>query len=667
MIPTNAVNAPQTLPQWLRHNAVTRGSDIGQRHKREGIWKQFSWARIYDEVRALAMGLVERGVQRGNTVMLISENRPELYWAEWAAMALGAKIVAMYPDASEAEIEFVAEDSGVVCVFAEDQEQVDKVLPVAKRNPRIATVVWWEPGGLWDYQAQQLLSWDALQQAGRRLHAQDSVGFESEVQAGASGDIALLSYTSGTTGKPKGVISTHAALMHNGQLLGDTLGVPEHCEYLSYIPLSWGTEQWMGVALGLIRPMRVNFAERPDQIQEAIRELACEAVFFGPRQWESLAATVHVRTLDAGPLRRAAVNWGLGIGQRVRVAAMEGRASSLIDRALMPLAELLVLRPLRSQLGLLRARIAMTGGAAIAPDVVRLFAGMGVALRNLYGSSEVGVVSAHVGERYDFETIGTPVTQHTRWGGEMSWRLTPDGELQVRSGTGFTGYWGQPEKTAERIEDGWYRTGDAIGLSEGGDLIYYDRVEHMSTLASNCLYSKQFIEVRLRFSPYIRDVMVIGDSRHGFVSALINIDMEVFSRWAEQRGLSFSTFTDLSQRPEVIAQIEQEVERVNKALPEGARVLRFANLPKELDADEGELTRTRKLKREVVAQRYSALIDALYDGASEVALDIAVRYQDGRTAALKAVVAIAGRPLESATPASAAAATAPDEKQRIAA
>lgn len=630
---------PQTLPQWLLHNAATRPLEVAQRHKRAGVWKEFNWTTVRDEVRALALGLRARGVQRGQTVVLLSENRPELYWAEWAAMAVGAKVVALYPDAAQSEVDYVVEDAQAVCIFAEDQEQVDKALPVMARHAGLHTVVWWESGGLWTYRNEGLLGWDAFRAPAHPLEAADADWFERVVAQGHSGDIALLFYTSGTTGAPKGVIATYASILHNADLVRQTLKMSEGCEYLSYIPLSWGTEQWVGVTLGLMRPMRVNFAERPDQIQETIRELACEMVFFGPRQWESLAARVHARMLDAPVWRQKVVDWGLRIGRLARADQSDGADRPWWAPALLPLADALVLRPLRDQLGLKRAHIAMTGGAAVAPDIFRLFASMGVMLRNIYGCSEFGLVTVHQGARVDAETIGEPVTMGSAWAEPLQWRMAEGGALEVRGGAGFAGYWGKPEKSAEKMDGPWFRTGDAVGRSPlGRDLIYYDRVEHMNRLSGGHLFSKQFIEIRLRFSPYIREVMVVGDPTREHVTALISIDGDVFGRWAERQGVSFTTFTDLSQRPEVMAQIAHEIARVNQALPEPARLRHFVNLPKELDADEGELTRTRKLKRDFIEERYGVLIDAMYSGLPNAAIEIPVRYQDGREGMLRANV-----------------------------
>ena len=325
------------------------------------------------------------------------------------------------------------------------------------------------------------------------------------------------------------------------------------------------------------------------------------------------------------------------------LALAEVEASAALDSTAvlyrLAYTDALVLRPLREQLGLKRARIAFTGGSAVAPDIFRLFAAMGVMLRNVYGCSEFGLITVHQGAQVNAETIGQLVTLPSAWAPGMQWRLGEGGGLEVRGGAGFSGYWGKPEKSAEKMNGDWFQTGDAVGQGpQETELIYYDRVEHMSSLKGGHLFSKQFIEVRLRFSPYIREVMVVGDPTRERVSALVNIDGEVFGRWAERNGVSFTTFTDLSQRPEVLAQVAREIALVNRTLPPEARLTHFVNLPKELDADEGELTRTRKLKRDFIEQRYGVLIEAMYADQPGASIEIPVRYQDGRAGVLRADV-----------------------------
>ncbi|CAN7722007.1 AMP-binding protein [Variovorax sp. LjRoot175] len=629
---------PQTVPQWLLYNSRERAELVGHRYKQRGIWAEYSWRRIYEKVQGTAFGLLTLGIERGQTVMVIGENRPEIYWVEWAAMAIGAKTVTLYPDSSEDELRYVADDAEVVAIFAEDQEQVDKSLSALARCPRVRTIFYCEPGGLWDYRQPALQSLDAVTEGGQSLAREFPQRIEQEIERGQTDDIALLAYTSGTTGHPKGVITTHRALLDCAERLRRALEIRPHSEYLSYIPLSWVPEQWFGVTLGMSLPMRVSFAERPDQVQEAIRELAVDVIVLGPRQWENLASGVFSRMIDAGWLRRKWVDWALSAGKKVNLARIEGRESTPMARLANVVAEWSVLRGLRDQLGLKRVRVAITGGAAMSPDVVRLFAGMGIALRNIYACSEFGLVSAHTGAQYDPETIGRPLTEPTEWGEALQWRISDAGELQLRGGAGFTGYWRRPEKTAEKLDGDWYRTGDAVGRSPASELIYYDRIEHMSELRSGAKYPKQFIEVRLRFSPYIKEVLVIGGPQHDFVVALVNIDEVVFSRWAEQRNIGFTTFTDLSQRPEIVEQVAAEIRAVNAKLEPAARVLRFSNLPKELDADEGELTRTRKLKREFIEERYRDVIEALYAGISQLDVAIPVRYQDGRSGTLRAAM-----------------------------
>jgi len=361
---------------------------------------------------------------------------------------------------------------------------------------------------------------------------------------------------------------------------------------------------------------------------------------FAPRQWESLAATIQGRMLDAGRTRRAIYAWGVDIGHKVHVARLEGKPIPLGARLALPLAEMLVLKPLRDKLGLTRIKLALCGGATMAPDVFRLFHAIGVPLRNIYGTTEIGLLTLHQGDRYNLETVGHWLVAHPESGAALEWQVSDEGELLIRGGSFFQGYHKKPDSVAQRVQDGWYRTGDAVSVTDGGELVFLERLDDLRQLRSGERFPPQFIETRLRFSPFIKDIMTLGDETRDYIGALINIDMSVVSRWAEDRNISFSTFTDLSQKPEVAELVRGEIARVNIFLPEHARVQRFANFPKELDPDEGELTRTRKLRREFLAERYAALIDAMYGGRDHQALEIAVTYQDGRKGTLSAGVAI---------------------------
>lgn len=629
-----------TLAQVLAVRARLQPDAVCERHKRFGIWHEFSWSQVHDNVRALALGLQELGVARGGCVMAIGENEPEHFWTEFAAHALGAAVVSLYPDQTVDEFAYLAQDSNASVIVAQDQEQVDKALKVAAHCPSVKAIVYWDDAGLWGYRDPLLRSFVDVQRRGREAHASDPQQYERELAAGTPDDVAVLSYTSGTTGQPKGVILTQRYLFDNAARIGRALPFRPGSEYLTYIAPAWATEQFFGIALGLLVPMIVNFPEGPEQVLSNLRELAVEVMLFSPRQWENLASVVQARMFDAGRLRRAVYDWGIAVGRDVNVGRLEDREPSLRSRLLYPLADALVLRPLRDKLGLVRAGIALCGGSSMAPEVFRLFHAMGVRLRNAYGTTEIGLLTLHQGEHYDLEAVGHWLQCDPGYGPPIEWKVSDQGELLVKGGSGFRGYHGKPEKAAEALDGDWYRTGDAVSQTAGGELVFLERVKDMRKLRNGHSFPPQFIETRLRFSPFIKDLMTLGDERRDDVAALINIDLEVVGRWAEERNIGFSTFTDLSQRVEVRELIRTEIARINALLPEHSRVRRFADFPKELDPDEGELTRSRKLRRAFLEERYAPLIDALYEGRNEVALTIPITYQDGRKGILAATVAI---------------------------
>jgi len=628
----------KTLPQLLQERARHDPGHLAQRHKDRGIWKPITWGAIAKNVEDFSNGLADLGLRKGDTLAIIGENEPELYQAEYAGLAQGAVIVCLYPDLTDREMEFILNNSCATMIVAQDQEQVDKVLSIRDRVAGLKYIIYWDPKGLWSYPDEHLLAFKDVQERGRGYELAHPGAYADAVARGKAEDMALCMYSSGTTGNPKGVTYSHTFLADNALRITASTEIPPNAEYLSYISPAWGTEQMFGITLGLLCPLTVNFPERPESVLHDLREISVVGIWFTPRQWESLASDIQARMIDAGPIRRRIFKWAMAIGLRHAETRIKGLAPDLYTRLMHPIADLVMLRPLRSNLGLADTRLAVCGGAAMAPDVFRLFHGIGVPLRNIYGSTEFGYICMHQGDRFDLDTVGQKVKIESHFGAELQWRIADDGELLVQGGSGFGGYLGLPEKSAEKMADDWYRTGDHCAITPEGELVFYDRMDDLCTLASGHRYPPQFIETRLRYSPYIKDVMTIGDQRHPFVGALINIDSETVTRWAEERSIPFSTFVDLSQRAEVRELVRREIEGVNRKLPSMSQVQRFACLPKELDPDDGELTRTRKLRRGFVADRYAALIDAIYSSSDKVDVHIPVRYQDGRVGELKALV-----------------------------
>jgi long-chain acyl-CoA synthetase len=631
----------ETLPQLLLQRTAESPHGLAQRHKDRGIWRESSWTDVLRNVREFGLGLLELGLSPGNTVAIIGENEPEQFWAEYAVQAMHGKTVSIYPDSTADEMQYLVEDSETVLIVAQDQEQVDKAMAVLQRVPSVRAVIYWDDKGMWSYTHPKLRSFAAVLALGRRRESGRPGEFEESVGSGRADDIALLSYTSGTTGRPKGVIVTHRYLFDNAERLGRAVGLKPGMRYLSYLSPAWVTEQVLTATLGLTMPLVVHFPESPEQVLANIRELAVELMFFSPRQWESLASLVQARMLDVGPIRRAFYRWGLRIGHRVNVARLEGRPIAWWARALYWPADALVLRALRDNLGLTDLRVALSGGSAMAPDVFRMFHAMGVPLRNIYGSTEMGFFTCHQGSTFNLETVGSWLTCDPRYGAPLEWQVSEEGELFVKGGSGFRGYYRKPEETRERFRGKWYRTGDAVSVADNAELVFLERLKDLRQLRSGHKYPPQYIETRLRFSPFVREIMTVGGERYDFVTALVNIDSEVVSRWAEERNIAFSTFTDLSQKPEVLEIVRQEIIHINELLPPNSRVHRFADFPKELDPDEGELTRTRKLRREFLERRYAALIEGLYDAtARSVDCEIPITYQDGRQGVLRARVVL---------------------------
>ena len=630
----------ETLPQLLKYQTRRYGDKTFYRKKDFGIWQCYSFNDVFDNVKTFAMGLSAIGVKRGETVGMVGENTPELFWGEYAGQAIGAKTVCFYPDFTSVQLEYLLNHAEAVVTVCEDQEQVDKVLEIVDKLPRIHHIIYWDDKGMWKYTHPKLMTFAQVQELGQTHIQQHPEKFEEELSAGKGTDTAVISYTSGTTGLPKGCIMSYDNLFDNALRMASALPLKKFTQALSYISPAWAAEQIFGITQGLMVPFIVNFPEEPESVQQDIREIGTEALMFTPRQWESLASLVESKMIDAGPIRRMIFRWGKKVGSKVNLGKLEGKQNSLGWRILYPLAERIVLYPVRDNLGLQAAYYAQSGGSGMAPDVFRFFHAIGVKLRNIYGATEMGFFTLHQGETYNLETVGKWMSVHPHMGPPLKFKISDEGELLVKGGSGFLGYYKNPEASAEKIVDGYYKTGDAVYMTDEAEMVYLDRLEDMRKLSSGHVYPPQFIENRLRFSPFIKEVMTLGDENKPFVSAMINIDIGTIGPWAEQRSIGYTTFTDLSQNDKVRELIKEAIENVNVFLPKESRVRRFFNLPKELDPDEDEITRSRKIRRGFLEQKFDGFITAIYDGKKGFDAEVPVKYQDGRTGVVKAMVCI---------------------------
>lgn len=625
----------RTLPQLLRDRVRAFAHQTAIRSKRAGIWRQHTWRSVFHLVRLYAAGLAASGLRRGDVLALVSENMEEQFLLELAALCLGAITVSAYPDASVDELGFLLEHSEAAMVVAEDQEQVDKVLAILPRTPGIRAIFHIDGRGLWNYRHDILHPLDLLQERGAGFR--DDAWLDSEIDAGQQSDVAVYCYTSGTTGRPKGAMLSHAFILDNAYRLMGTLGTEAGARYLSYISPAWAAEQYFGIGLALLAPMTLYYAEKPETVQNDLRETGPHYLMFTPRQWEMLASNVEARMMDAGKWRRRLFAWGEAQGRK----RADGRQTWFDKIFLAPLADLLILRGVRDLLGLSAVRGVLSGGSGLSAELFLRFHAFGVPLGNLYGSTELGLVSAHRrGAPCRPQTMGELMPCDPSIAVPMEAWVDEQDQLRLRL-PAFSGYLKNDAATRDlgQASDG-FATGDAVRLDEQGQLIFMDRLKDMRRLRGGQSYPPQFIENHLRASSMIRDAIVIGDVERDFVTALVNIDGEIAGRFAELKGLAFGTFTELSQLPEIRAEIAAIIQTVNGLVAPGARVKQFATLPKELDADESELTRSRKLRREAIHERYNDLIDALYQGVDHCDCDIQVKYQDGSVSRLRARVAV---------------------------
>ena len=598
------------------------------REKEFGIWRPISWRRYLTEVLLLALGFSALGLGRGDKVALIGHNRPEGLWAEMAALAVGTVVVWLYQDALIDEVQYMVDHSDARFLVGEGQQEVDKGLAIKPRCPKLERIVWDDPKGMRGYEDPCLTSLAEVRRRGEEADARDPEAFERMVAQGTGEDVALLFYTSGTTAQPKGALLSHRNMLKMGQNMLAVDPCDETDDFVSFLPFSWIGEQMMSISCGLMAGFTLNFPEDPETVQRDIREIAPQVMFSPPRIYEQMARTVQVKVLDAPKIKRVAHGWAMRVGGQVADLRFAKRPVPAMLRLTYRLADLVVLRKLRDHLGVARIRRAYTGGGALGPDHIRFFHAIGVNLKQIYGQTEIAGISVlHRDGDVKFDTAGLPIP-------ETEVRIAPDGEILSRSPCVFTGYYKNPDATAQTLRDGWLHSGDVGFIDEQGHLVVFDRRKDVMTLADGSRFSPQYLETRLKFSPYIKDAWVLGDKRDA-VTAVVCIDAGVVGKWAEDNHIPYTSYPELSQKPEVQALVRDAVLHVNTGLPSAARIRRFVNLHKEFDADDEELTRTRKLRRAFLEERYQAIVDGLYSGATVIELDTTVTYEDGRTSRSK--------------------------------
>ncbi|MBY0337933.1 MAG: AMP-binding protein [Acetobacteraceae bacterium] len=611
-----------TLPKLLERNAQRHGSEIALREKELGIWREITWAQYRDRVRAFAFGLKALGVQPGEVVGLIGDNRPDWVMGEVAAHACRCRSLGVYRDALEEEVAYLFGFAGVSVVFAEDEEQVDKLLAVGDRCPGLRHIVYSDPRGMRKLEDPRLISAEELVRRGL-----DAGGdWEAMIAATSGEEVAILCTTSGTTARPKLAQLTAGALVRHCEsyLRADPKGPDD--DYVSVLPLPWIMEQIYALGWNLIARMRVNFVEEPETMLADFREIAPTFVLFAPRTWEALAAEVRAKVLDASPLKRRLFEAGMAMGLK---ALDSGGRSGMADT--------LLFRALRDRLGFTRLRSAATGGAALGPDTFRFFLAMGVPLRQLYGQTELlGAYTLQAPGRSDFESVGQV------FGPEIELKIhAPDpngvGEIVTRHPNMFQGYFGI-EDTGD-IREGWMHTGDAGYFDKQGRLVVIDRIKDIAATSTGTRFSPQYIENKLKFSPYVAEAVVLGDGKP-HLAAIICIRFPIVSKWAERNRIAFTTYTDLSARPQVLELIAAEVAKVNATLPEPQRIRDFVLLYKELDADDEELTRTRKVRRGVINEKYGDIIAAIYAGEETIPVDTTITFQDGSKARIRTTLRV---------------------------
>ena len=612
-----------TYPKFLLHDYKNYPDRIAMRKKDFGIWNIYTWAECYQNIKHFALGLTSLGLKEGDKVCILGENDPEWIWAELAVQAMRAIPTGIFVDSMPDEIKYQVQHSQSSFVLAKDQEQTDKLLKIKDEIPFIQKVIYWEPKGMWAYEDNPwIMDFKDVMKLGEEYEQTHPGLFEESIAQGKADDPCVICYTSGTTGLPKGVRVSHDYIINSVRKLRIMAPYAEEDEYLSFSPPAWLVEQFFGIGSWLLNRIRMNFAEEIETVLEDLREIGAVMFLFGARQWEDLISRVQARINDTSAYRRLIYNLSLPVGYNIADFRMrERRQPSLFWRIVYGICNFACFRPIRDYLGLSKLKTGVTAGSILGPEQFRWFRAIGVNIVDIYGTTEATPTSG-----YGIVKPGTggQVTP------EAELRISDEGEVLEKVPHIFDGYYRDPEATAARVTNGWVSTGDCGTLDDEGYVIIYDRLKDMVNLKGGGKYSPYWVENRLKFSPYIKDGMVVGGEDKDYLFAIITIDFVNVGRWAERKRIPYTTYVDLSQKPEVYDLVYADVDRVNKTLPPNAKLKRYSILHKEFDPDEGDLTRTRKIKRTGLEQRYAKLIDAAYKGESQVMVEAAVTYQDGR-------------------------------------
>jgi long-chain acyl-CoA synthetase len=623
-----------TFPKLARVNAERVPQKVAIREKDYGIWQSYTWADYLEQARLIALGLASLGFDRGDKMAIVGDNRPQLYWSILATQALGGVPVPLYQDSIEKEMQYIVHHAEAKFAVVEDQEQVDKFFHVKAECPRLEYIIYDDPRGLRTYTEPFLISLQRVQELGKKFALDNPTYFEDQVAKGRADDIAIICYTSGTTGSPKGVMLSHRNLILTARNAATREGLRSDEEVLAYQPMAWVGDHFFSYSQSILLGFTVNCPESGATVLHDLKEVGPTYFFAVPRIWENLLTTVLIRIEDAAWVKRAMVHFFLRLAQQIERRRLHRQPVPLGPRLLYPLGRLLVYGPLKDNLGLRRIRIAYTAGEAIGPEIFVFFRSLGINLKQVYGMTESSaVISIQPDGDVRMDTVGTPIPG-------LEIRISDAGEVLFRSPGVFQGYYKNPDATKETLEEGWVHTGDAGFIDHHGHLRIIDRAKDVSRLADGTIFAPKYIENKLKFSPYIKEAVCVGQDR-AYVTAMVNIDLTAVGNWAERRGIPYTSYTDLSQKSEVYDLIHQEVGRVNRSLSEeeqlrGAQIRKYLILHKELDPDDQEMTRTRKVRRRFIAEKYAPLIHALYSDADHVAVEARVTYEDGRTATVRA-------------------------------